>query len=206
MAQTNEPSDHIEQLTTMAKAKGFLGREFLTWLWYVADTHKDRLKVEPLDPSSSEAKAFDVDLWVDDKMILESTAAMAHQSVMKGGDPSKSLEADVALKSGKTVRELKLGMNIKGVGEFTAVIGADDLNPRGLKLPAPDSVQQTSAEDETPLAMRLQHTEIFLAVLDGLFGQFLATRTDQKWEDGKGELAAIRTWIKGRQSRADTLH
>jgi hypothetical protein len=197
--------EHIEQLTTLAKAKGFLGREFLTWLWYVADTTKAPIKVSPLTTDGGD-KTFSVDLWVDDRMVLESTAAMAHQSNMKGGDPSKSREADVALKSGKTVRELKLGMNVKGIGEFTAMLGADDLNPRGLKLPNPDKPENLADPDDLPLVTRLKYTEAFLAVLDGLFGEFLGHRTNKKWDDGKGELAAIRDWIKERQSRTDTLH
>src|SRR5262249_10437759 len=110
--------EQVEHLTNLSKAKGFLGREFLTWLWYMAETYEDHLTTS--GPSGEEI-AFDI--WVDDRLVLEATggSASSHENVMKGGDPSQSYEAAAALGTGKTVKELKLGINAKGYGEFTAI-------------------------------------------------------------------------------------
>ncbi len=190
-------SDHISQFTSIAKAKGFLGREFLTWLWYVAETTKERLIIN----------SYDIDLWVDDRISLEGTAAMSHQHLMKGGDPSHSREAATALSTGKTVRELKLGCRIKGIGEFTTVLHCDDLSPRSLTLPSPDSDQNAeTAKDTLPISKRLEAMASFLAVLDGLFSLFMEKRTAPTWEDS--DLTHVREWIKKRQSKveSETLH
>ena len=60
---------HVEQLTTLSKAKGFLGREFLTWLWYVAETSKETLTFEV--PGREDG--LELDIWVDDRIVLEAT-------------------------------------------------------------------------------------------------------------------------------------
>lgn len=198
----SEALAHVEQLTTLSKAKGFLGREFLTWLWYVAETQKETLSLEPLDKEGE----IEVDLWVDDRIVLEAATGQSHQNVMKGGDPSASREAEAALSTGKTVREMKLGMNVKGAGEFTAILNCDDLNPRGLKLPQRDKEDGAAPSEDLPVIQRLRHLEIYLSALDSLFARFLSVRTEDGWE--KGGLADMRAWIKKRQSKADsaTIH
>jgi recombination associated protein RdgC len=196
----------ITQLRTLASAKAFLGREFLTWLWYTAETTTERLKVPgPAgEPGAKKAKDLELDLWVDDRLAL---ASEAHRNVMKGGDASHSREAAAFLATGKTVRELKLGLNIKDVGEFTAVLNADDLNPRALKLPAPGKDDGAPKNADTlPLVHRLKLMAVFCAALDGLFAHFLAERCAPEWEEGG--LAAMRGWIKKRQKAGEsaTLH
>jgi hypothetical protein len=190
--------EHVDHLATISKAKGFLGREFLTWLWYTAETSREAMRL------TAAGQAYEFDLWIDDKVVLESGGGVAQQHAMKGGDPSQSREASAALATGKTVRELKIGLNDKGLGEFTASLNADDLSPRGLKLPNPES--GTAPSDELPLATRLRRMDTFLALLDGLFARFLEERTSDAWE--KDGLTAIRAWIKKRQKQAEsaTLH
>ncbi len=197
-----EAAAHIEQLTTLSKAKGFLGREFLTWLWYVAETSKETLNLEV--PGRDDA--LELDLWVDDRIVLEGTSSQSHQNVMKGGDPSQSREAEAALSTGKTVREMKLGLNLKGAGEFTAILNCDDLNPRSLKLPQRDKSEGAAPSEDLPVVQRLRHLEVYMAALDALFTRFLALRVEDEWE--KGGLADMRGWIKKRQSKADsaTIH
>ncbi len=198
------PSGHIEQFSHLAKAKAFLGREFLTWLWYTAETTPERIVLKvPGGP-----KQLEVNLWVDDRLVLEGTASMTHSNVMKGGDPSHSREAAASLATGKTVREMKLGVSVKGGGEFSAILSCDDLNPRGLKLPVPERADGDSekAAPVMPLGERLRATESFLTVLDGLFLLFLEQRVDPTWESSA--LLAMREWIKKRQGGkdSDTLH
>lgn len=191
--------EHVDHLTTISKAKGFLGREFLTWLWYTAETTRESLSL------AVDGKPLAFDLWVDDRVVLESGGGVTQQSVMKGGDPSQSREASAALSTGKTVRELKIGLNVKDVGEFTSILNADELSPRSLKLPHPSGGAATSA-DELPIAARLRNMDVFLKLLDGLFARFLTVRTSEDWD--KTGLAAIRDWIKKRQKSGDsaTLH
>jgi hypothetical protein len=199
-ATSNLPVEHVEHLTTLTKAKGFLGREFLTWLWYVAETSSDIMSVQ-----DEEGKKIDFDLWVDDRLVLESSSAQTHSNVMKGGDPSQSHEAAAGLVTGKTVRELKLGVNIRHTGEFTAVLACDDLSPRSLKLPNPSKPDNLADPDDLPILTRIKYTETFLTVLDGLFARFLTLRVEDHWETAS--LKAMRDWVKQRSSTmASSLH
>lgn len=202
MARDASP-EHVDHLTTISKAKGFLGREFLTWLWYTAETIKERQKVADRNGD----KELEFDLWVDDRVVLESSAGQAQQNVLKGGDPSQSREAAAALQTGKTVRELKVGFNVKGYGEYTAILGCDELTPRSLKLPNPkdENAPASTDPDELPIALRVRHLDTFLACLDGLFVKFLDARTAESWES-EG-LKEMRDWVKKRQKgETDTLH
>jgi hypothetical protein len=194
-------SSHVDQLTTVSKSKAFLGREFLTWLWYVSETSKD-----PHMATTSAGSEVEFQVWVDDRIVLESGNTNAHQSVMKGGDPSQSGEASVALQSGKMVRELKLGIHLKELGDFTANLHCDDLSPRSLKLPSPSSADEGKV-DAIPVITRIRHTQLFVDILDHLFKRFLDLRTQKEWESM--HLMHIRDWVKQKSSgrgRSNQVH
>lgn len=195
-------SEHVDQLTTVTKSKAFLGREFLTWLWYVSESSKDPHQTRSND------QEYEYQIWVDDRIVLESGNSNAHQSVMKGGDPSQSGEASVALQSGKMVRELKIGVHITNLGDFTANLHCDDLSPRSLKLPAPasDAPVGEGKIDAMPVLMRVRHTQIFLSVIDDLFKRFLDLRTTKDWDNM--HLMRIRDWVKqkGSPARSKQVH
>lgn len=199
---SNSP-EYVEQLNAVVRAKGFLGREFLTWLWYTAEAQKEALTT----PSRDGSEELEFDVWIGDRLVLEASTGLALEHVIKGGDPSQSQEAYTALTNGKSVRELKLGLSIRGYGEYTASLHCDDLNPRSLKLPQPDDdTAEEGAARDLPVVLRLKQTEAFLAALDALFARFLASRTTDGWEDA--ELKDMRDWIRRRQKAAesDTLH
>lgn len=194
-------TEHLDALANVSKAKTFLGREFLTWLWFTSESARGwRTLTHPRRVTKVE-----FDLWIDDRMVLEAQSrvpALAHQSVMKGGDPSHSREAAAALAVGKIVRELKLGLNIKGVGEFFAVLGSEDLSPRSLKLPMPTNDQGDAQKTAQPLGVRLQHLDLFVVILDHLFATFLSERTSDHWESKT--LQDIRDWVQSRQRNEES--
>jgi len=193
--------EHVAFLNRLSDSKGFMGREFLTWLWYLAETNTDRIILQ--DPW--EDRKLEVDLWVEDRLVLENaTSATMQESVLKGGDPSQSEEAAAALRTGKTVKEIKIGLNILGVGEFTANLNCADLAPRSLKLPEPENNQENSADiDETKTTQRMIFTDTFLSALDSLFAMYMKDRVDDDWK--KNGHSKISEWIKSRQP-SPTLH
>lgn len=176
-------SENIHKMNQLAITKSFLSKEFLTWLWYQSETHPDGMKL----------KVGAVQFWVDDKVILESPQTTAHIHTIRGGTPSQSAEAATALKSGKLVRELKLGLNIHDVGEFGAILDCRDVSPRALRLPA---TYQGEATYE--LSVRLELTRTFFAVLDELYALFMKDRTDAQWESRGME--KLKTWVGQRQA------
>ncbi len=192
-------AEHLEQLSNVVRAKAFLGREFLTWLWYCAETRDGSLKVS----AKGRQDDLEIDFWIGDRMSLESSSGLTLDHTIKGGDPSQCREARLALASGKSVRELKLVMAVHGYGEFSTMLSSDELNPRSLKLPQLEDGSEAAKGDTMPILVRLKQTEAFLGALDGLFAKFLAVRTGDDWEDG--ELKRMRDWIRTR-AEAELLH
>jgi len=190
-----EVLEHVESLLTISKSKAFLGREFLSWLWYLAETLDGPVTIKGMKSH----KEFLVDVWVDDQVILESLSAKTHVHSIRGGEPSKSAEAAVALFSGKSVKEMKLGLYVDGFGEFTAVFASDGLSqdglaPRAVQLPIPDDGDKSS--DVSPLETRIRQLDVFLDIFDSLFAKFITARSAADWETAG--LSEIRSWVKQR--------
>lgn len=191
-----------DKLRQLGKSKGFLGKEFLTWLWYQVETTGGSIAVTPNSSGESVSDPVQIELWIDDRVTLEAAIGHVHTQTLKGGDPSQSAEASTALRAGKVVKEMKLGMNIPGIGEITCVLGADELAPRSLQLPQPaDDLHQD--EGFSLLSFRLLACEQFCETLDGLFALFLESRLDQ------GEYLKVRQdmkqWVQERSTREQTL-
>lgn len=185
---------HID-LHALTRSKRFLGSEFLTWLWYKIEEN-DELTLFPRGSSA----AVRMNLWIDDRIV--TSASSGQLNLLRGGDPVNSAEAAVALLSGKTVRELKVGFNIHGVGEYRATLNASDLRPKGLVLP---SFEQEDDEESAPamIPLRVRQVEFFLRILDGIFALFIDDRTSPDWDNAMTR--AINEWITSR-SNWKTLH
>ena len=202
-SNSNTYPEHVEQLVTLARAKGFLAREFLTWVWYQCERNAESLRAQnPFGKGHLAAT-----MWIDDKLILESTSGEVHETIMKGGKPSVCYEASMGLASGKSVKELKFGLTVEGIGDFTAVLNGDDLCPRGLKLP--DLMDQGDNDLKTkklgaPLVTRLQLVRVFTCYLDGLFAKFVDERMAEDWQ--ANGLTQMRTWVKDKRSNEGALH
>lgn len=214
----------IETLEFINQSKQFLNKEFLTWLWFFAENHTGPLQVERQGafPSlqendhktkKSKGKNLTFYVWIDDRLILEShirSTAQSHQNVFKGGDPSQSPEASVALLGGKVVKELKLGCKILPYGDFSAILSGSDLNPRSLTLPkrsdnesADSSANKTGPSnhqddaDSDPLNQRLVMMRSFTLVLDHLVTIFIKERIKSDYESETAP--KIRQWIRNRR-------
>jgi hypothetical protein len=184
----------------MGKSKGFLGREFLTWLWFQSEKNTEPF---PLANPGSD-KDYIIDLWIDDRVTLEASSGTVHSHTLKGGDPSQSAEAATALMTGKTPRELKLGVTIQGWGEFICTLSGDTLSPRSVHLPEPGEADG-EAQDTSPLSFRLHALEALCEVIDGLFALYMDDRTEP--ERYAGFRSDLRSWIRSRPSgTTDLVH
>jgi hypothetical protein len=190
---------HTEKLNQVAKTKSFLGREFLTWLWCFVDLKsEDSISVNV----KGQKRPITVSLWIDDKIVLDSNSGIGHRHVMRGGDPAQSPEASIALATGKTVRELKLGMNIIGVGDFSTNLNSSDLNPRSIQLPGDDNLGEAEENAFLPAQQRIKQISLLLAVIDELFARFVNERISDNWVVGSQN--DIKEWIAGRSSNVST--
>lgn len=189
---------HLAKLRTMSQAKSFLGREFLTWLWFQSET-----QLEPLTIASpNSAKEYLVDIWVDDRVTLEAPTGKSHYHTIKGGDPSQSAEAATALMTGKTPKDMKLGMSIHEIGEYIFTLSSEDITPKSIHLPeAPETVQDT--DHFSPIGFRLAALGALCDVIDGLFSLFMDDRIDQnRYREFRKQ---IKDWIKARPASSESL-
>ena len=199
MTPETEIQQKINHFRSIGDSKLFMAREFLTWLWYQSEVEK-----EPYEFKHDQT-TFQFQLWVDDRMLFSSLGDDMQENLLKGGDPSSSKEAAVAIRSGKTITELKLGMHIQGIGDFTCILKSSDLFPRSVQLP--NEHEETEDEENShalSLYQRLQYVNLFLAALDSIYDQFRALRLNDNWEEDTGIL--LSNWIKERENKKRTVH
>ncbi|MEW5803247.1 MAG: hypothetical protein AB1847_14210 [bacterium] len=169
-------------MVRLVQEKKFLGREFLTWLWFQSDSHLGVITPEGSQP---------VELWIDNKITLESEDQENVEKVICHGENSEMLEAREALSQGKKVTQasFKLSMN-DAEWHFTL----DDcwLNFRACKTP---KVMLDKKEDPDGLffekAFLLQEV---IRVVEQLFNQFMKIRISPEWMTE--HLPAIQHWIQ----------
>ena len=77
----------------------FIGREFLTWLWFAVDTDHQRLEGLFEDPTSVD---------VGNRMVLENRQREAVETVTIKGDDAGLEEGRLALRKGAAVTEINI--------------------------------------------------------------------------------------------------
>lgn len=184
-------------IARLTEAKVFLAGEFLLWLWFTAETHG------PMELASlqSSRQPVTIDLWVRDKIVFEASKLNAMKQSFTGGLPSQSPEVALALKSGKKVGELRLGVDVEGHGEFRFGLSSGDMALRSLKLP--DIDDDLPEIDGGLYPVRIQQLELISDIFDRLFYQFLLQRTAPDWKDNLWK--DLREWIQKRDSGSDGL-
>lgn len=172
----------LEELRFLESNRTFLGREFLTWLWFVSESQNHRIQV----PGFGEFMFF-----VDDKIVLSSPGGSVHENTLKGGTPAYGTEAQTALASGKLVQEAKFIMQ-QGESEWTWSMRADDLAFRGLRLPV-----VTEGDAAAHMLRRFEWMQLLTDVVDALYNEYMGIRLSSSFKTEAGNLA---TWIKSKNS------
>ena len=104
----------------------YLGPEFLTWLWWRADT----------DPRFEHPDGAEVFVHVDEHLEFSGERAAARRTVLKTGAPGASMDARAALRSGKLLVAARL-IFARGEEEWRFTLRAEDLDVSSLRLPKP---------------------------------------------------------------------
>ena len=162
------------------------GREFLTWLWFKAETQNGKVAL---------ADGRDLGVLVEGPLTFTHEGNGAHAAVLKKGSPENSLEAKTCLLGGKKLKEAKITFALDEQNLWAFGFEADQFLIRGLKLPQGEGQIDAVSRFQERMIFLEQWREIFL----DLFGAFVAVRADaKKW---KNEVADIRAWVKGRPSK-----
>lgn len=163
-------------------ATRYLGREFLTWLWY-RSAAQDGLFEMP------EGYEGPLEVWFDAKLTLEASGDIKESNVIKAENPTETSEAHAALLNGKLVSDARLRV-VSGQKQWTLSLKGDTLGMSSVKIPA-----LLSREDDDQLYERFMLIEEIEDTVDLLFQQFMALRMDD--EAWRPEVQAIRAWVHG---------
>jgi hypothetical protein len=171
----------LQNLQFLRTQKVFLGREFLTWLWFYTETHKHQIRLAGLG---------EFKLYLDDKITLSSASGCARENSLKGGTPAYAAEARTALLFGKLVSEAKFVLQDEN-RQWLFSIKAEDLSLRQVRLPSVKDV-----ESDSYLTARLQLLNLLVEVVDSLYKEFVTLKKSENFND---VLENIRQWIDSKQ-------
>ncbi len=167
------------------KQKAFLGREFLTWLWFKSEQTGGRIEI---------ANDKTVQVVFLDRMTLDLSDAESPQSVSIRGEHSQLREGLAALREGKKIEEARISVSA-GQDDFTLVLKGTWLAFGSLRTPAGLPSEEADPE-EGPEGRFLEKAHLIeqgIDNIDALFAHFLKIRISEEWDSQ--ELPALRNWI-----------
>ena len=163
------------------RVNGFLGAEFLMWLWWRAEREQGQVHLADLGP---------VAFWLDDELVLSTPGPDSATARWSGGAPTAGPEGLGSVAAGKRVDKLRLGVRVENArAEFSVVLDAERLDIHGLKMPKEDG-----GEPLERLTERLHYLEVIRSVVDALFAGFLRARTHERWDSDWAP--EIREWVR----------
>ncbi len=182
-----EPFERDDSVLDLIKEKAFLGREFLTWLWF---------KSEQRSGSVSIGDGIDILVSFERTLVLDTGEGPSKEIVSLKGRAVGRDEARMALSVGKKISMAGLRIwrdNLK----WRFVLKADTFDISGLKAEASfDEAEDFSFVEDTgvPQLEAKALEGVFLMerttdTLDRLFRSFLLLRIDSKaWREEKQEI------------------
>lgn len=168
-------------LRFLQKNKSFLGREFLTWLWFTSESQKHKIDVPGLG---------NFKFYLDDKLVLSATSGSVHENALKGGTPGYADEAHAALRTGKLVQEAKFILH-DGKRQWTWGMKADDLSLRGVRLPP-----VPEPEPGAYVIQRISLMQTLIDVLDHLYKKYVSIRMTAQF---KQEMEKMSFWLSTKE-------
>ncbi len=181
MRLVNPPSDPREQLERAPLVVGdlaFLGKEFLTWLWFRSDAADASLRVRSGDG---------VTVMLDRTLRLKCDFGLSGVNTISADGPTQLPEARAALRIGK--QPVRAGLVVGGpAGEFRFTLSADRFSINGLTLPNDPAESDLRARLEQRFARIMEAT----ALLDALYESFLGERVSREWARTAQQLTA---WV-----------
>ncbi len=161
------------------------GREFLTWLWFMAEARGGLLAVPDVG---------EVGLLIEGPLTLAREGHGAHISQLRQGEPVNSVEAKTCLLSGKKLKQARLSFTL-GEAVWRFVLDADEFVFRSMALPQ----SEENLDSISRFQERMRALDTFQEIFLGLYDHFLEIRgATGSW---KKEKAEIQDWVKSRKGR-----
>lgn len=171
-----------EKLTTDFS---FLGREFLTWLWFKSEERNGSILI----PGTG-----DITVLFLHRLILESGEGDYSETIMCKGFRADLKEGKTALREGKKIKEARIRLGI-GSDDWEFTFKADAFLFQSMTLPAaPAYAEEDEKDREGRLLDRISMTERAVETMNKLFSLFLEKRTSPEWKSE--EMPRIARWAQ----------
>ncbi|KAB8030644.1 hypothetical protein [Fluviispira multicolorata] len=171
-----------EGLCFLQTNRAFLGREFLTWLWFKSETQNHKIAIKQFESFH---------LYIDDRIVLSSSSGSVRENSLKGGTPAYAYEAGSALGSGKLVHEAKFILQDSERQWSFSILG-EDLSLRTIRLPS-----VSEADSKAHISQRILYTQVLTDLIDELYKEYMKLRVSKNFSE---ELSNIRLWIDNKVS------
>jgi len=165
----------------------FLGNEFLTWLWFIVENDRERLKKIEKDL---------VYLNIGNRIVLENKINDAVETITILGDDAGLEEGIISLGKGAVVTEINL-LYKSGNNEWRFTIKGESMNISNLKIPE-TAIVESSEEIEGMVLEKAYLYEKATELIDNLFNEFIKLRVSGKWTESI--VPQIRKWIYSQKS------
>ena len=159
----------------------FLGNEFLTWLWFIVENDRERLKKIEKDL---------VYLNIGNRIVLENKINDAVETITILGDDAGLEEGIISLGKGAVVTEINL-LYKSGNNEWRFTIKGESMNISNLKIPE-TAIVESSEEIEGMVLEKAYLYEKATELIDNLFNEFIKLRVSGKWTESV--VPQIRKW------------
>ncbi|MBL8736421.1 MAG: hypothetical protein JNL12_08360 [Planctomycetes bacterium] len=156
-----------------ADTHGFLGEEFLTWLWF-------RWEADGGEFTLPGGRVVGVAL--DDFLSFAAPSDDETEQTLRRGLPTRTAEARTALRQGRRLRKARM-LVAEGSRQWSAVLDAPTLTLGSVKLP------DDSEECESDLDRTTERSANWFAlheIVQALYGRFLRERLKADYKQTAG--------------------
>ncbi|HEU18421.1 MAG TPA: hypothetical protein ENO00_03425 [Deltaproteobacteria bacterium] len=162
----------------------FLGRDFLTWLWFKSEERGGTVMVPDVG---------DVAMLFVRKLILESGEGPYSETVSCQGMHSNLTEGKSALRRGKKIKEARIKLAV-GTDETEFSFKADTFQFQTLKFPPSFTMEEDENDREGRILERISIVEKGIGLMEQLFAFFLSKRTLPAWTSD--EVPRMGKWMQ----------
>jgi hypothetical protein len=166
-----------QQAPSGTETHGFLGEEFLTWLWFRWETQGGEFTL----PGGRV-----VGIAIDDFLTFAAPSDDETEQTLRHGLPTRTEEARTGLRQGRRVRRARL-IVAEGSRQWSATLDGASMQLTGVKLPE-DAEEAESDADRT--ADRAANWLALHEIVQALYGAFLRERLAPGYRSGAGEQQA----------------
>ena len=157
-----------------------LGQEFLTWIWFRAET-------QPMSFKDKEGQSFT--LTLEQRIVVQGGEGESLETASVSGLLSQLREAKLGLKTGKKVIKVRVRLEQDDL-TWQTTLKAEDFSLGSFRTP---KIEHEKTDDPDALFLeKFYLIETCLGLLDSCYALFLDIRLSTDWDD---EQLAMESWF-----------